>query len=73
MDDVYERLKALKIPDESFSDEIRRLTETKRDIMQFAGMWKDIDDKRAEEMKKAILSLRGGTRTKENIKKFKQK
>ncbi len=34
--DAYERLKALKREDESFSDTIRRLTES-ADIMEYAG------------------------------------
>ncbi len=35
-EDAYDRLKALKREDESFSDTIRRLTES-ADIMEYAG------------------------------------
>ena len=35
-DDAYERLKALKREDESFSDTIRRLTEG-ADVMEYSG------------------------------------
>ncbi len=45
MEDVYETLKVLKAPDESFSDEIRRLATTKGSIMDLAGAWKDMDEK----------------------------
>lgn len=69
MDDVYERLVALKRPQESFSDELRRLTETKGNIMEFAGIWKDMTDKDADEMKKMIRS----TKRKTDLKTLKQR
>lgn len=70
MDDVYERLVALKRTDESFSDELRRLTETKGNIMEFAGIWKDMSDKDADEMKKVIRNAKKGTRMKELLERF---
>ena len=54
MDDAYEILKRNKKEGESFSDVIRR-TMPKKDIMKFAGRWKDID---TEKMKKDIQKLR---------------
>ncbi len=69
MDDVYERLIALKRADESFSDELRRLTETKGNIMEFAGIWKDMTDKDAEDMKNVIRS----SKRKTNLKILKQR
>lgn len=71
MDDAYGLLVAVKAPDESFSDEIRRLLKSKGSIMDFAGAWKDISDKEIETMKKAILALRGGTRLQEATKRMK--
>ncbi|MBI4918418.1 antitoxin VapB family protein [archaeon] len=71
MDDVYDKLKSLKSRNESFSDELRRLTETKGNIMDLAGAWSDITEEEGEKMKKAITSMRGGTRTNELIKKLK--
>ena len=70
MDDVYERLIALKRADESFSDELRRLTETKGNIMEFAGIWKDMSDKDADDMKKVIRNTKKGTRMKELLERF---
>lgn len=44
-DDVYEALKSLKEPGESFSDVARRLAnaEKRRRLLQTAGAWKDVD------------------------------
>ena len=69
MDDIYDKLKALKLPDESFSDELRRLTEKKGNIMDLAGAWSDLSKERADKMKKAIDSMRDGTRMAEILKK----
>ncbi|MBU0459216.1 MAG: antitoxin VapB family protein [Nanoarchaeota archaeon] len=54
MDDAYDMLNVLKVPGESFSDEIRRLTKTKGSIMEFAGAWSDISEKEAAKMKARI-------------------
>ena len=54
MDDVYELLAMQKKPDESFSDEIRRLVPKKGNIMDCAGLWAHMSDKESEEMKKYI-------------------
>ena len=67
MDDAYEMLKALKTPEESFSDEIRRLTSAKGSIMEFAGAWKDISDKEAKKMENAINKMRRGSRMNEIV------
>jgi len=58
MEDVYEILFRKKHTGESFSEVIRRITGTKKDILEFAGSWKDISDNDAEKMKKKILDLR---------------
>jgi len=58
MDDVYDSLIILKAPDESFSDEIRRLIKQKSSIMNFAGAWKDMPDKEYQKIKKSIMDLR---------------
>ncbi len=65
MKDVYDRLIALKKKDESFSEELRRLIEDKKDITEFAGMWSDMSDKEAEDLKNTIRKMRKGTRLKE--------
>jgi predicted CopG family antitoxin len=70
MDDVYDRLVALKQPNESFSDELRRLTEIKGSIMEFAGAWSDISDEEAEKIEKGILAMRKGTRLQEVMKEM---
>ena len=56
--DAYEQLKALKRPEESFSEEIKRITGGKQDIMRFAGILSDLSDKDIEEMKQSIRELR---------------
>ena len=57
MEDAYEMLARKKANGESFSDVIRRVVGKKNDIMQFAGAWKHISDKEAEQMKKSIRDL----------------
>ncbi|NQV91345.1 hypothetical protein HQ489_02630 [Candidatus Woesearchaeota archaeon] len=57
MDDVYEKLISLKKSDESFSDQIRRLTE-KGNIMELAGAWNDLNKSDAEKMKAKLLEKR---------------
>lgn len=71
MDDAYDLLIGMKMPGESFSDEIRRLTKTKSSVMDFAGAWKDISDKEAEKMKKTITEMRKSSRIDEVIKRMK--
>ncbi len=61
-EDIYERLKAIKTEDESFSEELKRLTETKGSIMEFAGSWNDIGEEDANRIKGAIREMRKGTR-----------
>ena len=53
--DAYEQLKALKRPEESFSETIKRVAGSKQDIMRFAGI---LSDEEAEEMKSAIKEMR---------------
>lgn len=72
MDDVYDRLKALKAHDESFSDTLRRVTDTKGSILEFAGAWSDMTDEEAARYKQRIASMRKGTRLQEVLKKFRE-
>ncbi len=58
MDDVYKLLLINKLRNESFSDAIRRILSNKRDIMEFAGAWKNISDKDIEEMKENVKKIR---------------
>ena len=58
MDDAYRLLLHHKLGKESFSDVIRRKFSQKRNIMQFAGAWKNVPDTDIEEMKRNILELR---------------
>ena len=69
MDDAYKRLKTLKGPEESFSDIVRRLTSEKGSILEFAGAWKDMSEKEAEELKKKILDGRKGNSRMEELKR----
>jgi len=58
MDDVYELLARNKKPNESFSEELRRLVPKKGSIMECAGLWTHISDKEIEDLKKSIKQLR---------------
>lgn len=58
MEDVYKMLLARKRASESFSEVIRRTVKEKKDIMEFAGAWKDSGDEGAEEIKKNIKKVR---------------
>jgi predicted CopG family antitoxin len=58
MEDVYESLKTLKKPDESFSEELRRLVIPKARLSDFVGAWKDVDETEAKRMKKMIKEMR---------------
>ncbi len=58
MDDAYNILVSKKHRGESFSEVIRKLAKTKKDIMQFAGVWEKIPMKEIEIMKAKIRNLR---------------
>lgn len=60
MNDVHELLISRKQVTESFSDVIRKEFTKKRSIMEFAGAWKNISDKEAEEIKKNARKIREG-------------
>ena len=62
MDDAYELLARQKKPNESFSEEIRRLVPKKGNIMECAGLWADISDEQAKQMEEAIKKSRQYTR-----------
>lgn len=70
MNDVYEKLKAIKAPNESFSEELKRLTET-RSIMDLAGAWKDIDEEDYDKFKKGLKEARKTTRIQEIAERVK--
>jgi len=65
MDDVYELLKLRKLPDESFSEELRRLVKGTGSIMDLAGAWKDMSEEDADTIKRAVRDMRKGTRLEE--------
>lgn len=54
-EDAYEKLKGMKMGDESFSDVINRIGSTKKDIKSLFGIMKDIDIK---SVKKRIKEFR---------------
>ena len=55
---VYHKLVALKSTEESFSDEIERILERKRDIMDFWGVWKDMSEEETMQLKQEINKRR---------------
>lgn len=58
MNDVYKLLLINKMKDESFSDVIRRTLSKKKNIMKFAGAWKNVSDNAINDMKNEIKKLR---------------
>ncbi len=56
--DAYDALKLQKNKDESFSQVIKRITDSKKGtteaILKFAGAWADVPDKKIEEIKQEI-------------------
>lgn len=54
--EAYEALLRVKRPGESFSDVILRLVKKHKNIMDYAGLWKDVSD---EEIKKVFDEIRG--------------
>ncbi len=59
MEDAYEALAREKLPAESFSDTIRRITKKEEGIEEFFGCW---SEETAEEVKKAIEERRAMNR-----------
>ena len=70
MDDAYRLLVRNRMGKESFSEVIRRTLTRKKNIMEFAGAWKNVSDKEAESMKRRILDLRKRS-TKELMREYK--
>lgn len=58
MEDAYNLLNKNKHEGESFSSVIRRITKKNKNIMDFAGAWRNISDKEAEKIKEDIYNLR---------------
>ena len=57
-DEAYLKLKSLKKSNESFSDVVKRLVNTKQEksLLNFAGIW-NLDEKEIKILKKAIKGL----------------
>ena len=57
---AYKRLNSLKLPNESFSDEIIRLTNSSSAsvILRFAGVWKNMSGKELNQMTERIATIR---------------
>jgi len=55
MEDAYERLARAKLPNESFSDVIRRELSPKKDLLKLWGAW---DESFADNVKKSIEERR---------------
>ena len=63
-DDAYEELKALKLPDESFSDAVKRLSQAKGSLKDCVGSWKDL---KKEERKIIERAMAEGRQTAQKI------
>ena len=69
MDDAYEILVSQKKPNESFSEEIRRMIPKKRNLMEFAGTL-NMTNKEVKELKDEIKNFRKMA-TKQFLKRMK--
>jgi len=69
MEDVYQRLRALKRANESFSEALRRELGQRGDIMELAGAWSEVSDEEIEEMKEQIREVSRSS-TKSLLKRF---
>ncbi len=49
-EDAYARLRQWKRAGESFSDVVKRLTRSKRSVLEFAGAWSDMTPQERTEM-----------------------
>ena len=56
--DAYDLLARNKLPSESFSQAIKRSFDKKKSILDLSGVWADISDKDATEMKETIETIR---------------
>ena len=70
MDDAYHLLAKNRRKGESFSNVIRRIALKKKDIMDFAGSWKNVSDEEAEKIKEDISNLKKKA-TRDLIRKLK--
>ncbi|GEM_PF-3239074 len=70
--EAYERLLSLKEAEESFSDEILRLTgrKTMIGLKECFGLWKDISEKDIKTMEAAIITSKS-SKTSDIAKKWK--
>ncbi len=57
MEDAYRLMAEEKMPKESFSDLVRRKFR-KTSILEFAGIWKDMSEEQAQELKANIRRMR---------------
>lgn len=62
MDDVYELLTSNRKDKESFSDVIRRSLDKKKELMHYAGSWKDMSDTEHKMLGETVSRLRRSKR-----------
>lgn len=65
-EDVYDKLKALKRPGESFSEELERLADSRDNLEELAGTW-DLTEDEADELIEDIHGRRDHSRIGERI------
>ncbi|MBI4017274.1 MAG: antitoxin VapB family protein [Candidatus Aenigmarchaeota archaeon] len=60
-EDAYGELSGLKLPEESFSEAIKRLSKSKGNLKDCLGLWKDITSEEKKHIEKAISAGRQTT------------
>ena len=62
LEDAYEILKRHKMEGESFSEVIKRELTKKKSLMEFAGAWSHLGERRFKEIENTIRKARAHTR-----------
>lgn len=57
-EDVYKLLMRMKLKGESFSEMLTRLAKKKGSLTECAGLWEDMSEEEAEELKAGIMEMR---------------
>lgn len=58
-DEAYRLLKGSKLPEESFSDVVKRLLGHRRDLGDSAGTWSDVTDEEVAALREETLDAFG--------------
>ncbi len=58
-EEAYRKLKSLKERDESFTDVILKLSESRGNVLKYAGAWKDMSREEADKLTSSLREMWG--------------